>query len=225
MNKKTIYIIPVIIAIVATAIIFFTIKSMNPTATVVVANQNLKVGTVISQEHLTSITLPPKTVPSTAFTANSDVIGKTIINGPVVRGDMIRSEHLSLDGSLMAVLKSYAPEGWTAIDVPQGVALGLKGLRKGDIVDIYGEAPSESGLIVSKVVKRAIMLYIPNDDKEQYIIAVPDNYAPVIAETIVRGKPITLALPSVIEEEVIEEAEEDVAEDTTEDTGELPPEE
>ena len=28
---------------------FFTIKSMNPTATVVVANQNLKVGTVISR--------------------------------------------------------------------------------------------------------------------------------------------------------------------------------
>lgn len=202
LNKKAMYIIPLVIAVIATAIIFFSIKSMTPTATVIVANQNLKVGTVIGQEHLTTITLPPKTVPSTAFTSGSDVIGKTIINGPVVRGDMIRSEHLSLDGSLMAILKSYAPEGWTALELPQGAGMGLKGLRKGDSVNIYGEIPAGGGMVVGEVVKNAIVLFVPDgEDQSQYIIAVPDNYAPSIAEAVVRGKPIALSLPSVIKEE------------------------
>lgn len=228
MNKKTIYIIPVIIAIIAAAIIYFTIKSMYPTVSIVIANQNLKVGTVIGQEHLTYITLPPNAVPPTAYTSSSDVIGKTIINGPIVRGDMIRSEHLSLEGSLMAALKSYAPEGWTAIDIPQGVAVGLKGLRKGDQVNIFGEVPSGQGFIVSEIVKGAIMLYVPDDDNGQYIVAVPNNYAPVIAEAIIRGKPITLALPSTVEniaaEKNVPEATAEEAEEAEENTGEQPPE-
>lgn len=193
MNKKNLmYAIPFVIAAIAAAIIFFSIKSMSPTASVIIANQNLRVGTVITKEHLTTIPLPPKAVPMTAYTSASGVIGKTLINGPIVRGDMVRSEHLSLEGSLMAALKSYAPEGWTALELPEGVGFGLIGVRKGDSVNIYGETPAGVG----EIVKGAIVLSVPEGDYAQYIIAVPDNYSPVIAEVMVRGKPVTVSLPS-----------------------------
>ncbi len=192
MNKKMMFAVPVVIAALAAAIVFFSIKSMSPTASVIVANQNIKVGTVISKEHLATISLPPKVVPLTAFTSASDVVGKTLINGPIVRGDMMRSEHLSLEGSLMASLKSYAPEGWTALELPEGVGYGLLGVRKGDSVNIFGETPAG----VAEIVKGAVVLSVPEGDYAQYIIAVPDNYSAVIAEVMVRGKPITISLPS-----------------------------
>ena len=51
-----------------------------------------------------------------------------------------------------------------------------------------------------------------------YIIAVPDNYAAVVAEVIVRNKPITITLPSEIEQkpEDTEKITEEVTEETTE---------
>mgnify|MGYP000972426805 CR=1 FL=1 len=207
LKKNSTIILTVVLAIAAAVIIYFSVKAMSPTTPVVVANQNLNVGTTISKEHLTTRNFPANNIPSTAFSFTQDLVGKTIVNGPVVQGDMIRSEHLSLDGSLMAVLKTYAPEGWTAIALPGGE---IRGLKKGDRINIYGEVGTAQGIIVSELVKNAIVLSIPNAEKNtsQYIIAVPDNYAPVVAEITVRGKPIAVTLPSKIVETVEEPIEE-----------------
>jgi Flp pilus assembly protein CpaB len=192
-------VIAIILAIIASLSIYFTIKAMSPTIPVVVANQNLRVGTVITKEVLATKNYSANNIPPTAFTSTKDVIGKTVINGPVVTGDAIRTEHLSLEGSLMAALKTFAPEGWTAVELPAGAGAGLKGLKKGDQVDIYGEIGTAQGTVVSEIVKSAIVLSVPDieNNNPQYILAVPANYAKSIAEVMVRQKPITITLPSV----------------------------
>ena len=197
-------VIAIVLAIIASLSIYFTIKAMSPTVSVVVANQNLRVGSVITKEALIAKNYSATNIPPTAFTSTKDVIGKTVINGPVVAGDAIRSEHLTLDGSLMATLKTYAPEGWTAVELPAGAGAGLKGLKKGDQVDIYGEIGTAQGTVVSEIVKSAIVLSVPDieNNNPQYILAVPANYAKSIAEVMVRQKPITIALPSVPTEAV-----------------------
>jgi Flp pilus assembly protein CpaB len=199
LKKNLGLIIAVIIAIIASFSIYFTINAMAPTVSVVVANQNLKVGTTITKEFLTTMNFSANNIPPTAFTSSQDVIGKTVINGPIVAGDVIRSEHLSLEGSLMAALKSYAPQGWTAVELPAGGGAGLKGLRKGDRVNIYGEVGvADQGLVISELVKGAVVLSVPEPEgnNPQYIVAVPANYANSIAEVMVRQKPITITLPS-----------------------------
>jgi len=219
LKKNSTLILTIILAVAAAVIIYFSVKAMSPTTPVVVANQNLGVGTVISKEHLTTRNFPANNIPSTAFSFPNDVIGKTIINGPIVQGDMVRSEHLSMDGSLMSVLKTYAPEGWTAIALP-GENYGMQGIKKGDKVNVYGEIGSAQGIIVSELVKDAVVLSVADSAKNPtpYIIAVPDNYAAVVAEVIVRNKPITITLPSEIEQkpEDTEKITEEVAEETTE---------
>ena len=210
LKKNSMMILTIMLAIIAAVIIYFSVKAMSPTTPVVVANQNLSVGTTISKEHLTTRNFPANNIPSTAFSFTQDLIGKTIVNGPVVQGDMIRSEHLSLDGSLMAVLKTYAPEGWTAVALPGGE---IRGLKKGDRINIYGEMVTSQGTIVSELVKNAIILSIPDGEKtSQYTIAIPNNYAPIIAEVMVRNKPIAVTLPWAFNEEEVKEVLEEQAE-------------
>lgn len=198
-KKNFAIIVAIVLAIVASLSIYFTIQAMSPTVAVVVANQNLRVGAIITKDSLTTKNYSANNIPPTAFTSKQDVIGKTIINGPVVAGDAIRSEHLSLEGSLMATLKTYADEGWTAVELPAGAGAGLKGLKKGDRVDIYGEIGTAQGTVVSEIVKSAVVLSVPDAESNnpQYIVAVPANYANSIAEVMVRQKPITITLPSV----------------------------
>lgn len=224
LKKNSTLILTIILAVAAAVIIYFSVKAMSPTTPVIVANQNLGVGTVISKEHLTTRNFPANNIPSSAFSFSQDVIGKAIINGPVVQGDMIRSEHLSMDGSLMSALKTYAPEGWTAIALP-GDSYGMRGIKKGDKVNVYGEVGTTQGIIVSELVKDAVVLSVSSSEKNNtpYIIAVPDNYAAIVAEVIVRNKPITISLPSITEEpaeESIEEIAEDNSDENTEEVKE-----
>lgn len=214
LKKNLGIIIAITLAIIASLSIYFTIKAMSPTAPVVVANQYLKVGTVITKDTLTTKNYSANNIPPTAYTSPKDIIGKTVINGPIVAGDAVRSEHLSLDGSLMATLKTYAPEGWTAVELPEGYGLGLKGLRKGDQVNIYGEVGIAQGSVVSELVKSAIILATPDPEAEtsRYVIAVPNNYANTIAEIMVRNKPITITLPSIPEVEAEQTAEQNTEE-------------
>ncbi|WP_054697581.1 SAF domain-containing protein [Syntrophomonas palmitatica] len=195
-KKNLSLIIGIIIAVIAAFIIYFTVKAMSPTMPVVVANQNMRVGTVITKEMLTTKNFPAGNVPTTAFSSPQELIGKSVINGPIVEGDIVRSEHLSLDGSLMAILKTYA-NGWTAVELPEGTGAGMKGLKKGDKIDIYGETGSAQGSIVTEIVKSAVILSVPEAEVQtQYVVAVPSNYAASIAESVVRSKHIAITLPS-----------------------------
>ncbi len=224
LKKNLFVIIFVILAIIASATIYYSVKSMSPTVPVIIASDNIRVGSTITQDMLTVRYLPPDAVPPTAFTTAQDIIGKTATNGPIVHGDMIRQEHLSTQGSLKAMLQALTPKGWHAIELPAGIGLGLQGLKKGDYVQVYGDTFTEEGLMAGIIVPDAIILSVAGYDlaESNHIIAVPKQYVGVIADSIVKGKPLALALPDAVPEEIYlekpmnEEPTEEVTEENAE---------
>ncbi len=204
--RKNIFIVLfIVLAVVASATIYYSVKSMSPTMPVIVAADNIKVGSVITRDMLATKYFPPNVVPPTAFTTAQDIIGKTVINGPIVHGDMIRQEHLSTEGSLKAMLHSLTPEGWHAIELPSGTGLGLQGLKKGDYVQIYGDTFTDNGLAAGVIVPDAIILSVAGQDlgEDNHIIAVPKQYVGVVADCIVKGQPMVLALPDAVPEHIL----------------------
>ena len=83
-----------------------------------------------------------------------------------------------------------------AIELPPGGAMGMSALRHGDKVDIYSEIiDPNQGTIVGLVCQNAIVLDKPiAEESDQFIVAVPKENALAVAELIIRGKPMTLAL-------------------------------
>ena len=174
LKKNLFVIIFVILAIIASATIYYSVKSMSPTVPVIIASDNIRVGSTITQDMLTVRYLPPDAVPPTAFTTAQDIIGKTATNGPIVHGDMIRQEHLSLKDPKGYVTGTYT-KGWHAIELPAGIGLGLQGLKKGDYVQVYGDTFTEEGLMAGIIVPDAIILSVAGYDLAEInnIIAVP----------------------------------------------------
>ncbi len=235
--KKNIYVIIfILLAIIATTTIYFSVKALSPTAPVIIAKDNIRVGDMLEKSDLAVQYLPQGSIPPTAFTSEQDIIGKTVVNGPIVSGDMIRQEHLSTAGSIKALLHSFTPEGWHAIELPAGIGLGLQGLKKGDYIQIYGETFEEGGLCASVIVPDAIILSVAGFDlaENNHIVAVPKNYVGIIADSLVKGKPLAIALPDTMPEEVflekpeppntpIEEeiTDDEVSEDTENEVGQV----
>ncbi len=231
--KKNVFVVLfVVLAIIASATIYYTVKAMSPTAPVIVASDTIRVGEVIEKGMLTVKYLPPDVVPPTAYSTAQDLLGKTVVSGPIIYGDMIRQEHLSTVGSLKSLLHTFTPEGWHAIELPAGMGLGLQGLKKGDYVQIYGETFTEEGLMAGIIVPDAILLSVAGYDitEGNHIIAVPKEYVGVIADSLVKGTPLALALPDIVPEELflekaveeieeVEEVEETEIEETEEQEG------
>lgn len=195
-KKNISVIVSIVIALIAGLLVFTIIRAQAPTVPVVVANQNMRVGTVLKSEYLTVKNVPAAAAPGSSFRNINQVVDSTIINGPIIQGDMLRAEHLSTDGSLLSTLKTFSPDGWTAVELPEGAGIGMRGLKRGDSVYIIGEVGSAQGIIVDQICS-AIVLNIPDETATQYVVAVPDNYSKAVAEIVVRGKPVTLTLPSI----------------------------
>lgn len=201
LKKNIPIIISLFIAIVAGVMIYTFLKSASPTIPVVVAKDNIFVGQEITKDTMTVTQYPKSMVPSTSFGSISEVEGKIVVNGPIISGNMVRAENISDSSSLRASLDTYATNpGWTAIELPPGGALGMSSLRRGDKVDIYSELGNEQGMVVGLICQDAIILDKPVKDKsDQFIVAVPKEYAAKVAELIILNKPMTLTLNNTME--------------------------
>jgi hypothetical protein len=210
-------VIAVIIALIASTLIYTIVKAQTPNVPVVYAKEILRVGLTLEPNHLTVKYLPASAVPSNTFRSVDQVIGSTVYNGPIVKDNVITSDHLSTYGSLMSTLNTFAPEGWTAVELPGGGGGGMTGIKRGEAVDIYGEVMSGQGSVIGKICGGALVLSMPNENSNQFIVAVPDRYAPAVAELIIRDKSITLTLPNT--QPIIEAAEKSpITEETIEES-------
>ncbi len=127
------------LAATAAFLVWYVIDINTPTVPVVKAQDKLPVGTVIESRHITVENYPKTAVPPDAIQSKAEAIGKTVFEGPVLSGDVIRKQHLQAKvGSLRAKLNALAP-GREAVDLPAGTATGLKGVAVGDRVDVYDE--------------------------------------------------------------------------------------
>ncbi len=208
-KKNKSLILSLLLCIIATGIIFVVLTGMVAQVPVVVANNNLSVGASITRNDVSVKQISASGVGNSSFASVDQVVGQTVTAGPILAGDIIHAGHVSGSGSLYAALQTYAPKGWVAAEVPQGSALGMKGIKRGDQVDLYGEVPDAAGEgnVVGCIVKNAVVLATPwntassetnsssNNSSKQFIIAVPSQYAPAVAEVVVRGQTVTLTLP------------------------------
>lgn len=203
MSKKISFAISAGFALLAAIVVYMLLRMMIPSVPVVVATKDMPVGYVINGTDVTVRKMPPIAVSGAIYTDTAQVVGKTVSGAPIMSKDVIRRDHLMADGSMMAALQSYAPEGWAAVELPQGTAIGMQGLKRGNKVDIYALMAGPSGGKQSTLlVKGAIILSTPwttvgkQDTSQQlYVVAVPPEMASAVAGATVRGDRMTLVLP------------------------------
>lgn len=212
-NNKSL-ILSFLLCVIATGIIFVVLTSMTAQTPVVVANNNLSVGAVITEDDVSVKEINTSAVGESSFASVDKIVGQTVTGGPVLAGDIIHTGHLSNAGSLYTALQTYAPKGWVAVELPQGSALGMKGTKRGDQVNLYGKLPiaTGEGTAVLCIVKDAIVLATPwlstnttgssdasssssSSSTKQFVIAVPPGYELAVAEAVVKGQAVTLTLP------------------------------
>jgi hypothetical protein len=113
-----------------------------------------------------------------------------------LQGEAVRVEHLAESGFLLTALRTFAPDNWSAVELPPDTSLGMKGLRRGDVVNVYGEV-AEGDKAVVKHITNAVVLDVPEEEDEiqQFIIAVPENVVPVVAGIAVREQKAAVVLP------------------------------
>jgi len=184
------------LAILAAVLVFIFVKSMQPTVPVVVAQKNLSVGKEIAPEDVAVKNYPSSVVSASNARELDEVIGKTVAFGPILQGEAVRVEHLAESGSLLTALRTFAPDNWSAVELPPDTSLGMKGLRRGDQVIVYGEV-AEGETAVVKHIADAVVLNVPEEEDEikQFIIAVPDELVPVVAGIAVRGQKAAVVIP------------------------------
>lgn len=186
------------LAVVAGIIVYTILKVSLPSVTVVVAKHPISVGQTIHGSDLLQMKMPLSAVGTDAM-RYEQIIGKTAAY-PIPTGDIIRSIHLSNEGSLATILETYAPEGYVAVELPGNVAMGMQGLRRGDKVDVYGPMLDSTQKGAVPIVKGAIVLMTPwtniSDAKRDavYVLAVPSAYAPALAACTVNSWNLTLTI-------------------------------
>jgi Flp pilus assembly protein CpaB len=203
---------------------FFTVQyyiDMNvPSVKVVTAETRLSVGTTIGPQHIKVTQIPKSVLPPDAITDAGEVLGKTVVLGVLLEGDVIRKEHVAAGkGGLAARLAALAP-GRQACDLPPETAQGLRGLLVGDRVDIYSEvgvgdsAAKTAASAVKRVAREAVVLRVPGEakepsdslspvsmDKGSYVVALnPGDEAREVAEAVVKGRKFSVMLLSGREE-------------------------
>ncbi|WP_156779841.1 Flp pilus assembly protein CpaB [Ammonifex degensii] len=176
--------------------VWFALQVARPTVPVVVALRDMQVGHVVRPDEVAVRKYPPVAVPPDAVRKPEEAVGKTVTGGAVLQGDVLRKKRLSAEGSLEASLKSLAPPGWVAVQLPEGSAQGMLGLRRGDRVDIYAETPTPGGAKqVLPVVRGAVLLLTPfQEGAKCYVVAVPPDSAQALAAIDVYGKKVSLVL-------------------------------
>lgn len=196
-KKNTPVVVALILALIAGILVYVTLKAAQPSTPVVVASVNLSIGETIAPNSITVKNYPASVVPATSFSSAQQVVGKTVTAAPVLSGDMVRSEHLSVEGSLISALLSFSPPGWVAVELPDGTGMGLGGIRRGDQVNIYADAPQAG---TAPVVKNAVILSTPwtviggQEKAKSYVVAVPPDRGPALAELLVLNKRVAIVL-------------------------------
>ncbi|PTQ50936.1 MAG: Flp pilus assembly protein RcpC/CpaB [Hydrogenibacillus schlegelii] len=217
-----------VLAIAAAATTWIALQSETPKRTVLVATKTLPIGHVIAEGDVAVRSLPAEAVPEEALRSPQDALGKAITGGPVLSGDVLRTEHVLPVSGLVSGLATLAPDGWTAVELPAETAKGLKGIRRGDrvaIVTLPLQTKDGQGNVVvhdgGLLAREAVILATPwvgaggetrNDggggEAGQYVVAVPPEDAVRIAQAEVAGQKVALiVLPHEGAEDVIRKIE------------------
>lgn len=210
LKKNAAFLVSLVFAVAAAALIYASVQTTQPTVPVLVAARTLSVGETVSEKDVEVKRLPAQAVPPSALRSPRDAAGRTVTGGPVLAGDVLRAEHLSGEGSLAAALATFAPPGRVAVELPQDAGRGMLGIRRGDVVDVYAEVPAGpngQGTVVDVVARGAVVLATPwsqvgrpaqgsqgGSESKSFVVAVRPEEAPALASLLVRGKKAAVVL-------------------------------
>lgn len=175
-----------------------TVKSMTPSKPVVVAKSDLHAGQVIKEDDIIVKKYPTSVLPEGAVADRKGIIGKTL-KKDVFEGEVLRIKHLTASTPIPAQLEGYCPKGWGAVELPLGTAEGMKTLRPGDRVDVFGEIPvvqgDKVGKTVGKIAEDAVVLITPEKEgRDTYVVAVAPESIPALAEAVVNDKKLAVVV-------------------------------
>jgi pilus assembly protein CpaB len=178
--------IAVLIAAIASYFLYDYLKGQEvrmkeavATEAVVVASQNLPVGTVINDKQVKATSWPKSSMPQGSFAAIDRVVGRTVLD-IVSAGEPVTSAKLVPAGGQTGILTYKIPEGHRAMTVAVDQVSGVAGfITPGNKVDVVlSVSPPGGGEPLSKIVLQdvpvlAIGQIIAQEKKDETPHVVP----------------------------------------------------
>ena len=166
------------VALVITAIFYQitkgrrTVQTEVPTRELVVAKENLPIGSVITEEDVRVIDFPEQAYPKEAFGSIEDVTDRSVIN-PVLANEPILAGRVTEKGAGVG-LAPLIPEDERAIAVPISQVTGVSGfINPGSEVDILlTGSPGKSGDRVTTTILENVVVLFFFDDPDGKIMLV-----------------------------------------------------
>ena len=161
----TVVLMAVFVALVITAIFYQItvgrkpVQAEVPTRELVVAKENLAMGSVITAEDVRLIDFPEQAYPKEAFGSIEDVIDRSVIN-PVLANEPVLAGRVTEKGAGVG-LAPLIPEGERAVAVPISQVTGVSGfINPGSEVDILlTGAPGQGGeRITTTILENVVVL-------------------------------------------------------------------
>ena len=187
MDKRllTVVLMAVFVALVITAIFYQitvgrrTVQAEVPTKELVVAKENLSMGSVITTEDVRLVDFPEQAYPKEAFGSIEDVIDRSVIN-LVLANEPILAGRVTEKGAGVG-LAPLIPEGERAVAVPISQVTGVSGfINPGSEVDILlTGSPGEGGERVTTTILENIVVLTTGHRVEVNAKGQPEN-VPVV---------------------------------------------
>lgn len=124
-----------------------------PTTQVVIANENIPIGTKIEEKHIRATAWPADARPPAAFEHPADLVGKVTIASVVANEPIVPAKLVG--GTQGAILPQMIPPGMRAMSVPVTKVSGISGfVTPGTTVDVVAVVQTRGEV----VTKRALTL-------------------------------------------------------------------
>jgi pilus assembly protein CpaB len=192
--------IAVLIAAIASYLLYDYLKGQEvkmkeavATENVVVASQDLPVGTVINDTQVKTVGWPKASMPQGSFAATGQVVGRTVLD-KVSTGEPVTAAKLVPAGGQTGILTYKIPEGHRAMTVAVDQVSGVAGfITPGNKVDVVlSVSPPGGGQPLSKIVLQDVPVLAigqiisqeKKDEKPQVVPTVTMDVTPDDAEKL-----------------------------------------
>jgi pilus assembly protein CpaB len=192
--------IAVLIAAIASYLLYDYLKGQETkmkeavaTENVVVASQDLPVGTVINDTQVKAVSWPKASMPQGSFAATGQVVGRMVLD-KVSTGEPVTAAKLVPAGGQTGILTYKIPEGHRAMTVAVDQVSGVAGfITPGNKVDVVlSVTPPGGGQPLSKIVLQdvpvlaigQIIAQEKKDEKPQVVPTVTMDVTPGDAEKL-----------------------------------------
>jgi hypothetical protein len=155
---------------------FIFAQTQAPATAYLVAARTIPVGTLLAQEDLTTVQLPPGSLPGAIPASELDSVVGRVVSREFAKGDLITGAHLCASASVTCQLLPETPDGAGTLLYrmsTQGLLLPA-GLQPGDKVDLFLVSKDASGPCTSDLVAGLPIITMDPDGSSLTFTLTPD---------------------------------------------------